>query len=834
MVIFKIYNDYVFEKNYALFDNDAELLKLRIEQRLDIYSQILESGRALIEIDDKISRSDWKAFVESQNIQERYPGVQGIGVVKHTTDEDEFAKDMQELRDNSLLKRDIPTRSFDGAYNYVFFLEPADKRNLNAYGFDITTEPVRREAFEKARDTNEFSATNRITLVQEIDEDKQFGFLLNLPFYEKAKNSDVDERRENFLGVVYMPFRMSDFISSVLQKEFPYLEVRIYDGKVSDDNFMFSNKPSDFQNSNDIIFTKESLINVFGNSWTLSFAGTADLISYEDNLTGIFIVVIGLVISVLSFFLISVYRKPVVIKEEQSVDKKFVARNIVTIIFIASGTIILLTWYGVALQIVENRDDLIEHTSQNIGIIQIREDLESDLSEPTQALIEWYRVIKDKDGFTYSVETTYIARDILSDEIIWELTIPESMNGLTREYTDKDGHVTFPNHLEKKNYRVYDLGGEVLQYEFSKELIVGDIDVYEFKGTTTFDISDEYPEFYPNKIYEDYTSVDYVEPLTGTAISYKENFVDYAVIDGEKIPVLIVENWPTDFSQQNSISIAKYYKSLYIFYEWIVPLIIISVLIVTFIIYRLSKKVFSETLKVLSMRESEKNKNRMISMVHHELKNPMQPILFSAEMLQRDETLSAKQKERIKVILSGLDQMNFLLNDFRELERLDMNKIEFKMQKEDMRELIDSIVAKFKPIAESKNISLNLDMDGTWTIVLGKKRIEQVVSNILQNAIDFVLPDSGKISVKVERQNEGTLISIQDNGPGILPELAEKVFEEFYQIKSPTVTHRKGIGLGLAICKKIVEAHGGKIWVDTECSSGARFCITIPEKQSEF
>lgn len=835
LVIFKIYNDYLYEKNYALFDNETDLIKLKIEQRLDLYGQILESGRAFIEVSDEINRSDWKVFVESQNILNRYPGVQGVAIVKHTTDENEFLKDMQELKSNSLLNRDVPSRSYDGAYNYVFLIEPVNERNLYAYGFDITTEPTRRLSFEKARDTNDFSLSNRITLVQEIDEDKQFGFLFNLPFYEKGKQiSSVDERRENFLGIVNMPFRITDFMENVLEEDFPHIEMKIYDGKISDDNFMYSNEYLGFQNSSDVIFNKELEINIFGNLWTLSFGGTESLISHEEILVGYLIIAIGLVISVFSFFLISLYRKPVVINETELENKKFVARNIVTIIFITSGAIILLIWYGVILQIVENPDDLIEHTSQNIGTIQTRENLESELSEPTQALIEWYREIKDKEGFTYLVETKYLAKDIQSDEVIWELTIPELMNGLTRQYIDKEGHITFPNHLEKKNYRVYDLGGEVLNYDFSKELVVEGLQVYEFTGTTTFDISDEYPEFYPNKIFEDYTSVDYVEPLTGTAISYKENFVDYTIIDGEKRPILIVENWPTNFSQQNSINIANYYKSLYIFYEFVVPLIIISILSVIYIIFRLSKKIFSETLEIRSMREAGKNKNLMISMVHHELKNPMQPILLSAEMLQRDETLSAKQKDRVKVILSGLDQMNFLLNDFRELERLDRNKMKFNMQKEDLRELIDEIITKFKPTAESKNISLNLDMEGTWTLVMDKKRIEQVISNILQNAIDFVLPDSGKISVKVQRQDESTLISIQDNGPGIAPELAEQVFDEFYQIKSPSNAHRKGIGLGLAICKKIIEVHGGKIWVDTGYSSGARFCITIPEKYSEF
>ena len=300
LIIFKIYNDYLFEKHYDLFDKDTDLSKIEIEQRLKIYGQILESGRAFIEVLDEPTRSDWTLFVESQNIQENYPGIQGVGTVKHTFDENEFLKDMKELREQNLLNREIPVRSYDGAYNYVFFLEPPDKRNLNAYGFDITSESTRRLAWEKARDTNDFSLSGKLTLVQEIDKEKQFGFLLNLPLYEKAKPiSSIDERRENFEGVVNMVFRMKDFMDGIQDKESPYIDISIYDGKISYDNFMYSNKNSlNFQNSYDVIFNKESEINIFGTVWTLSFKGTENLIPYEEVVTGYVIIVVGVIISI--------------------------------------------------------------------------------------------------------------------------------------------------------------------------------------------------------------------------------------------------------------------------------------------------------------------------------------------------------------------------------------------------------------------------------------------------------------------------------------------------------------------------------------------------------
>lgn len=829
-VIWYVYNDYVLKKNYDLFDHETELIKLKIQQRLVLYAQILESGRAFFEVSNDIQRSDWKTFVEAQNIQQRYPGIQGVGFTKHTLNEDEFLNDMQELRDESLLNREISNITSDGAYDYIFFLEPPDNRNLKAYGYDMTSESNRRLAIERARDSNDFALSGKVTLVQEITEEKQFGFLLYLPIYHHGKEiSTIDERRDNLLGFVYQPFRVGDFMNAILDENNKEIAVSIFDQKLSDDNLMYQNTKSENLNS---IFNKESEVDIYGHTWIVSFQSGDDIIPFIDSLVGNMILVMGLTISIIYFFIIRYYRKYIV-KEQtyyadsrNSSNKKFK----IPILFVTSGILVLLMWYVVILPILENPDDLIELTSQNIGIIQTRDDLGSELSEPVVTLFDWYRKIDHKDGLTYSMTTTYLARDIKNDEDYWKLTIPESMNAYTRSYTDKPGYVIFPNHLEMKSLSVYDLGGEVIQYDFLRKIDMNGLPVYVFEGSTTFDISAEYPEFSPYPVYEDYATTANVEPITGIAVAYEERFTDYAIVDGNRIPILTVENWPTDFSQNNLINTANQFKTLYFFYEWIVPLVIVTVFALSFLIYWLVNRIVLEIIKTNFLIASDKQKNQMVSMINHEIKNPLTPIFVSVDTLLSDKTepLTLKQKNRVEIIKTNTARINSLLSDYTDLKNFEMNKIKIQKITTDIKDLLESEISKFGTIAELKKIDIALNMGDSWSVNVDPTRIKQVIFNLLKNSSDFVPNNSGKITIYAKKQGNQTSITIEDNGKGIPTSESEKIFDEFYRIADSNYV-RQGSGLGLSICKKIIDAHDGKIWADASYSNGAKFIILLPD-----
>jgi signal transduction histidine kinase len=145
--------------------------------------------------------------------------------------------------------------------------------------------------------------------------------------------------------------------------------------------------------------------------------------------------------------------------------------------------------------------------------------------------------------------------------------------------------------------------------------------------------------------------------------------------------------------------------------------------------------------------------------------------------------------------------------------------------------MVDEIVGLFHPLLEKKSIQLALDIpDALPDVQVDEDKIRQVLTNLLSNALKFT-PTQGKIRIAAKNQSEFMRISVQDSGVGVPEDQKEAIFERFRQVKQPNavVTGQKGTGLGLAIAKGIVEAHGGRIWVESELGKGTVFHFTLPK-----
>ncbi|MGA9153549.1 MAG: ATP-binding protein [Candidatus Nitrosopolaris sp.] len=168
---------------------------------------------------------------------------------------------------------------------------------------------------------------------------------------------------------------------------------------------------------------------------------------------------------------------------------------------------------------------------------------------------------------------------------------------------------------------------------------------------------------------------------------------------------------------------------------------------------------------------------------------------------------------------------------------LGMGKLKFSMTNTDITNLIDEPILELRPLALNKKINLVTNIEVKGTVFCDPNRIDQVLSNLIKNSIDFV-PDNGngKIIVRAQKKDDNEsgnnfnmiLFTVEDNGIGINPEKADKLFRKFYQIDTGPTRKHAGTGLGLVICKGIIEAHGGKIWVDKAPKTGATIKFTLP------
>ena len=406
----------------------------------------------------------------------------------------------------------------------------------------------------------------------------------------------------------------------------------------------------------------------------------------------------------------------------------------------------------------------------------------------------------------------------------------ERVDKNTREYIEKSGHFSFPPHVEKKDYTVYDIGGIVMNYHFVEETVLDDVVVYVFEGEEVFDVSDVYPDF-SEQIWEHYRATNHIEPVTGMDISFREQFTDYALVDGKRVVVLDAWDEPTYFSEKTLLKQVKNLKSLYFMYENIIPTIIGLGTLVGFILTMLIGRVSKGETKIAELEEIDKQKDEFVSMVSHEIKNPLTPIILACQLLLtgKDGPLTLKQKERVDQIMTSTDQLNALLSDLTDIKKLDMHALKLNMQDTDLTVLFEKIRVNVKDMVESRGAVLEINVKKSKTISCDASRISQVIVNIVKNAVDFIPEKNGKIVISSDVTDEGqTLISIEDNGIGIPKEHHEIVFEKFHQLVVPPEIKHKGTGLGLAICRGIIESHGGKIWIAKDYTIGAKFNILLP------
>ena len=247
------------------FETEVQTALDNIRYRIETYVNVLRAASGLFAADEDVTRDQFRAYVRALQIPARHPGIQGIGISLRVKPEllEEVIADLR-LNDFSNFKiwPDYPRAE----YFTIVLLEPLDDRNRTAIGYDMATDPVRREAMFRARDTGEAAASGRVRLVQEIDSsEQQPGFLIYVPIYSaKGLPETVEERRQSLYGFVYAPFRAHDLFGRAFGGESQYLYISIYDGK---DPFYKTGEVPETDR-----LTAMRQIAVAGRTWNVQFA----------------------------------------------------------------------------------------------------------------------------------------------------------------------------------------------------------------------------------------------------------------------------------------------------------------------------------------------------------------------------------------------------------------------------------------------------------------------------------------------------------------------------------------------------------------------------------
>lgn len=232
------------------------------------------------------------------------------------------------------------------------------------------------------------------------------------------------------------------------------------------------------------------------------------------------------------------------------------------------------------------------------------------------------------------------------------------------------------------------------------------------------------------------------------------------------------------------------------------------------------------------VEDISKRKTDFVSSVSHELRTPLTSIKGYAAILLAEKlgALPKEIKERLEKINRHSDELVHMVNDLLDIARIESGKTIMRIEEQDLKNIIDTVSDLIFIQCKDKDIKLISDIQEDIPLVrIDRIQIERVFTNLLGNAVKFT-PEKGKITIRASVKDETVQVDIQDTGIGIPQDAVVKIFDEFYRVDNPINQKVKGTGLGLSLVKHIIEAHKGKIWVESQPGKGSTFSFTLPLK----
>lgn len=236
------------------------------------------------------------------------------------------------------------------------------------------------------------------------------------------------------------------------------------------------------------------------------------------------------------------------------------------------------------------------------------------------------------------------------------------------------------------------------------------------------------------------------------------------------------------------------------------------------------------SIDITERQEAERLKDELVATVSHELRTPLASLRGFAELMLKREYSPEKRQQFLTIIHNEAFRLTNLINDFLDLQRIESGQQTYHFVDTNLDVLISEAIATFSQ-QDGKHQWIKEISSSLPNIQVERDRIRQVLANLLSNAVKFS-PTGGAITVRATEQPKEILITIADQGIGIPSEALPKLFKKFFRVDNGESRNIGGTGLGLALVKNIIEAHGGRIWVESLPGKGSSFFFTLPQQQS--
>jgi PAS domain S-box-containing protein len=832
----KTINNAAYKDAETRFAFRTEQIRADIEDRIRIYEQVLRSGIGLFKSSGNVARSEWKNFTKALQIEKEFPGIQGIGFSLKITPEDK-EEHIRQIQAEGFPDYKIKPEGEREEYTSIIYLEPFDVRNQQAFGYDMFSQVVRREAMEKARDTGETAISGRVTLVQEIDENTQSGFLIYLPLYKKGMPVDtLNQRRMALHGYVYSPFRVTNLMRGILGPGSKDIDFEIYDGvEIKKSELMYDSDESgpgerNGQGSSKNIhhmFSDTKVLDIHDHLWSLGFKTLPSFEASIDSNKSTFVLLLGGLFSLLCFVVIQgafttrkqalQYASNLLQKMKTNEERLSYALegtndgiwdwNIITgEVYFSPRAMTMLGYEPLELEgNIKTWEDLThpddkqwvmnalnKHLENKAPIYETEHRLKTKSGEYAWILDRGKVFSRDEDGKPLRMtgcHTDINARKIAEEELHrYQNHLSELVIKKTREI--KGGEQKFKSYFDLPLVGIAITSPEKEWLDSNQYLceMLG-YSLEELKQLTWEDLT------HPDDLQADVSKFNQI--LAGEIDTY---FLEKRFIrkDGTTLYVLLSvacvrsENAKVEtlFAVLQDISERK----------------------------RAEEQLEQSHLQLVHA-DKLSSLGKLVGSVAHEFNNPLFGITNLVDLLGDDRPLEERKKYS-EVAMKECKRMATLIRNLQSFYKPSQGIA----TPVDLNKLIDEVLTVIGKSVKQKGAKVSrVNADSKVIVNVVEDQIKQVVMNLIQNASDSFTGNPGEIILTAEQDETNTTIKVQDTGSGITEENIPNLFDPFFTTKGV-----KGTGLGLSLSYGIVQNHGGKIEVDSELDKGSTFTLVLP------
>ena len=810
----------------------AEQERAKILARMQAYEQALRGGAALFDASASVSRQEWHDYISHLQLDKTLPGIQGTGFTLMIPAAHR-AEHEKEIRAEGFPDYVIRPAGERPVYSSIVYLEPFSDRNLRAFGYDMYSEPVRRAAMERARDSGEPALSGKVTLFQETDRDVQPGFLIYVPVYQRAlPSATVEQRRAAIVGFTYSPFRAHDLFRSVVSNNNKDVELELYDGEMTAANILFDSH-MESPGLRHGRWTVTLPIEFAGQRWTALFRSRPEFDRVTASTLPLSAAIGGTLLAFIVFFwMLRTQRFQAALSRHAQRLREDETR-LRTLIDAIPDAICLKDGQGrwteanayMRQLLTLDGDEYRGLTSEELAaakperaerLARINDD-ERTWRKGTTDHEEWQMPSSDGQASTFDVvKVPMFAPD---GGRISLLTVGRDISERVQaEHAQRLAEKRFRALVEQSLVGVYIIQGDRFRYvnpgfarifgydaaaEIVDKLPVTDLVVMADRAMVAENVRRRLAgeidaiHYEAKGLRRDGSIVDF--EVFGTTIEYEDKLAVIGVL--------------LDISERKAseAELARHREHL----EEEVAIRTAD--------FRLAKE---------AAEAANRAKSTFLANMSHELRTPMNAIIGMTHLLDREITDPGQRNRLARVAEAGTHLLD-LLNDVLDLSKIDAERLTLERIPVHIGALIERVEHLMGERIAAKHLNWHKQLGAglaDLTLLADPVRLQQILLNLIGNAVKFTDQGSIRLSADILGEEDGLIrlrIEVADTGIGIPPEAQQRIFLPFEQADGSITRQHGGTGLGLTIVRQLVRLMGGEIALSSKPGEGATFSFTL-------